>query len=106
MSNELSIQAIPHLLGAGDNTAAHRNPAPAPVVAPVAPDAKPVKFFVNPDFRFDAAAGLAVIEFRDNAGKVTDSIPNQRQLDAYRTHQGTQEGPSTLKPADDTASTG
>jgi len=34
--------------------------------------------------RFDATAGILVIEFHNDAGTVTDSIPTQRQLQAYR----------------------
>jgi len=42
--------------------------------------------YVNPTLRLDADAGLVVMEFRHNDGSVT-TIPNERQLAAYRAHQ-------------------
>ncbi len=45
----------------------------------IAPDAMP-----NPTLRLDMTLGMVVIEFHNSAGSVTDSIPGQRQLDAYR----------------------
>jgi hypothetical protein len=41
----------------------------------------------------DPALGLVVIEFRNDAGAVTDSIPSERQLEAYQRWQTTQFGP-------------
>lgn len=37
--------------------------------------------------RLDHGLGMVVIEFRDPGGEVTRSIPSQRQIDAYRSHQ-------------------
>ena len=87
MSNQLSIQVHPPILSAGDNTAPARTAAP--VQPPAAPEAKPVQFYVNPSYRFDSSLSLVVIEFHNDAGKVTSSIPSQRQLQAYRDHQET-----------------
>lgn len=83
MSSELTIQPRVHVPRLSEGPA-QGTAATAPVAA-----AKPGKLFANPDFRFDPAAGLVVIEFRDAAGKITDTIPNQRQLDAYRAHEKT-----------------
>jgi hypothetical protein len=88
MSNTLSIQTSLPILGPGDSTAPARSTAPASVQEP----AKAVPLFVNPSFQFDGPVGLVVIEFHDETGKVTSSIPNQRQLNAYRTHQETPPG--------------
>ena len=40
----------------------------------------------SPTLRFDASADMLVIEFHNDAGAVTDSIPTQQQLEAYRSH--------------------
>jgi hypothetical protein len=85
----LSIQPGLPLRGSGDSAAPTRNTAPAPVPAPVT---KPVPLFVNPSFQFDSTVGLVVIDFHDNTGRVTNSIPSQQQLDAYRNHRATLPG--------------
>jgi hypothetical protein len=41
----------------------------------------------NPTLQLNAALGLVVIEFRNDAGVVTNSIPSQQQLNAYRLWQ-------------------
>jgi hypothetical protein len=51
----------------------------------------------NPTLRFDVASGLVVIEFHDEAGDVTTSVPTLRQLEAYRVHS--QPSPSQASPA-------
>ena len=56
------------------------------------PAAKPTQPYTNPAFRLDPALGLVVIEFHDDAGKLTRSIPNQRQIEAYRMHDKTPPG--------------
>ena len=38
----------------------------------------------NPSLRLDSQLGLVVIEFRNDSGGVTESIPTPRQLQAYR----------------------
>lgn len=52
---------------------------------PAPPQAGPQ--FPNPSLRLDHGLGMVVIEFRDPGGEVTRSIPSQRQIDAYRSHQ-------------------
>ena len=81
MSNLLSIQPGLPLRGSGDNT------APAQSTEQTAkPAAKPAPLFVNPSFQYDPTVGLVVIDFHDNDGRVSNSIPSQQQLDAYRSH--------------------
>jgi hypothetical protein len=87
MSNMLSIQPGLPPGGSGDNTAPPRNNAPA-----ATPAAKPIPLFVNPSFQFDSTVGLVVIDFHDNNGRVTNSIPSQQQLDAYRSHRAAPPG--------------
>ncbi len=107
MSNQLSIQAGLSVAGSGDNTAPTRN-----VEAAQAPATKPVPLFVNPSFQFDPTVGLVVIEFHDSKGAISNSIPSQRQLAAYRNHQATPPGeqtapaPKATQPASDKTSSG
>jgi len=96
MTNPLSIQTGLPVAGSV------ASPLATPVV-PAAPEAKPVQLYVNPSFRFDPTVGLVVIEFHDNTGAVSNSIPSQRQLEAYRTGQQTPPGeqsPPTPQAAD------
>jgi len=53
----------------------------------------------NPRLRMDRDLGMVVIEFRDAAGKVSTSLPTERELQAYRAsvNYGA-ELPSDLKP--------
>jgi hypothetical protein len=94
MSNMMSIQPGLPLHGSGDSTSPARTPAPSPA----APAAKPVPLFVNPSFQFDSTVGLVVVAFHDTTGRVTNSIPSQQQLDAYRSHRETPpgEGPAPI----------
>ena len=87
MSNMLSIQPGLPPGRSGDSTAPARNNATAPI-----PAAKPIPLFVNPSFQFDSTVGLVVIDFHDTNGTVTNSIPSQQQLDAYRSHLATPPG--------------
>jgi hypothetical protein len=50
--------------------------------------------YVNPSLRLDPALGLVVIEFRDEAGELTSTIPSQRQIEAYRVHARTPSAPA------------
>jgi hypothetical protein len=96
MSNQLSIQAGQAVPG---SAAPSRGNPPAPASA--APAAKPVPLFVNPSFQFDPTLGIVVIDFHNNTGAVTNSIPSQRQLEAYRTHREAlpgEQAPTTSQP--------
>ena len=88
MSSALTIQPRVPVHGSSETVGAVKAAAPARAEIALGPTAKPAKLFVNPDFHFDPTAGLVVIEFRNDSGNVTDTIPTQRQLEAYRTHQG------------------
>lgn len=85
--------------------------------SPETPAPKPAQPYTNPALRLDPALGLVVIEFHDGAGKLTSSIPNQHQIDAYRRHdkippsqtspgQTAPAGPMARKVKDDPASAG
>ena len=47
----------------------------------------------NPNILLDPVLGLVVIQFRDNAGAITTSIPSARQLLEYQRWAATQFGP-------------
>jgi len=108
MPNDLSVKAIAASTGASENPAdpqAESFTLPAytpPAHAPPARSASPIP---NPQLRLDPALGLVVIEFRDNSGSVTTSIPSQRQLEAYRmweqSRTGTAAAPQAAPPATD-----
>jgi hypothetical protein len=95
MSNLFSIQAGLPRIGSGETLAPQKaaTPSPAPSASPSSASATQAsQVFVNPSFQFDPSVGLLVIEFHDDTGKLTSSIPSQRQLDAYRSHQETPPG--------------
>jgi hypothetical protein len=87
MSNSLSIQA-----GASVGGSVASPQTSTPTRAPATPPAKPVQLYVNPSYQFDPTVGLVVIEFHNDQGTLSNSIPSQRQLAAYRTHQQTPPG--------------
>lgn len=82
MPNDLTIKPV-QAKRSSDDPPKTREPNHADAT----PAAKPSRSYVNPTLRLDAALGLVVIEFRDDSGKLTASIPSQRQIEAYRSHQ-------------------
>lgn len=97
MPNELSIQGVTPIGPAGDTTTEQKSDART--FSPAPPQTMAPQPFVNPSLRLDAALGLVVIEFRDDGGAITSSIPSQRQLEAYRAHA--QPPPSQEAPTDE-----
>jgi hypothetical protein len=101
MSNQLSIQSALPVLGSGESQTQTRGSmqvqgsVQAPVLPPVP---KPVPLFVNPSRQFDPTVGIEVIQFHDSAGAVSSTIPSQRQLAAYRSHQATLPGEPSPEP--------
>ncbi len=71
---------------AGDKTAGDKVAAGTtdPAAAERSKTATPAPGHPNPSLRLDPALGLVVIEFRDESGDVSRSIPSVRQLEAYR----------------------
>ena len=53
---------------------------------------------VNPGFHLDPALNIVVLQFFDAKGNVTQSIPSQKQLDAYHADDGATATQSTQKP--------
>jgi hypothetical protein len=48
----------------------------------------------NPSLQLDPELGLVVIQFRNDAGEVTTSVPSERQIQAYQRWQTTHFGPA------------
>jgi hypothetical protein len=80
-------------------SAAPRVAVPAAAPPPAANAAAPTAPIVNPALRFDLRLGLVVIEFFDDRGEVSTSIPTPRQLKAYESGLNVRSGPMPL-PSD------
>ncbi|GEM_PF-3053291 len=101
MSNDLAIHPIPSVPAAPE---AHAEPRQETFAPPQAASGSTAQPYVNPSLRLDAALGLVVIEFHDEFGKLTSSIPSQRQIDAYRRHEDGRPGqPRTEAQAEEPA---
>jgi hypothetical protein len=78
-------------------------PAPATTFEPKASGPPPP----SPTLRYDASLGILVIEFHNDAGQVSNSIPTQRQLDAYRARADSGPQPAPIEqPAKPAARSG
>jgi hypothetical protein len=89
MSSDLPITAMSDV-GAADASGLARAPASAvaPVVTANAATAT-ANATPNPTLELNAALGLVMIQFHNEAGAVTSSIPTQQQIDVYRLWQET-----------------
>jgi len=69
---------------------------PPPPVQPFPADRSPEKLAPlappNPSLRLDPELEIVVLEFRDEAGQVRNTIPTEQQLAAYRAWDRTQSG--------------
>jgi hypothetical protein len=90
MPNDLSISAIGLPVAAPARVPSY-HPAPTQTGNPTPAGPPPP----SPTLRFDPAAGVLVIEFHNDAGEITNSIPTQQQLEAYRSHAGSAAPPAT-----------
>ena len=89
MPNDLTIQAVTAPRSVGSSNDAVRMPAPEPAPSERGP-ASPIP---NPSLQLDPALGLVVIEFRNDSGAVTTSIPTEREIAAYQRWEQTKFGP-------------
>ena len=97
MPNDLTIQSVNAVSAPADASAASKASGfPAPQGAQPAAAPQP---FNNPTLHLDPSLGLVVIEFRNDKGAVTSTIPSQRQIEAYRMHQQTLPGEDETTPA-------
>lgn len=81
MPNDMMIPAVQAIA-----SAAEPRPVRSARTTTAEPRAAEPRPYVNPTLRLDADVGVVVMEFRDDAGRST-TIPNERQLAAYRAHQ-------------------
>jgi hypothetical protein len=100
MSNDLSIHATASANTGNDGVAPVRSTATAVSADQPAPESAASP---NPTMELNAALGLVVIEFRNAAGAIVSSIPNQQQLAAYQLWQ---DGGIGTPPPNSGASTG
>jgi hypothetical protein len=102
MPNDLTVQPVVTMRSASGNVSEKTVAVPLPQQQGRASSPTPI---TNPTLRLDPALGLVVLEFRDNSGAITTSIPSQRQLAAYQKWDMTRSGPrpadryKTVKPA-------
>jgi hypothetical protein len=99
MPSDISLPGVSAVHAGTSPASGQRSPAADPVPAP--PVATPI---VNPTLRLDAALGLVVIEFHNDSGAITTSIPSQRQLQEYQRWQATRLGPAPQQNPGNSAS--
>jgi hypothetical protein len=100
MPNDISVQAVA-VARTGSDNAADPKMAAASALPPQAEPVPAPSPIVNPTLRLDAALGLVVIEFRNDSGAITTSIPSERQIEAYQRWEATQFGPTPAVPSHD-----
>lgn len=91
MSNDLAVSSVAAAYAATDTPG--QKTAPVTQVAQLKPAAS-ASAQPNPSLLLNPALGLVVIEFRNDAGAVTTSIPSERQLQEYQRWQTTHFGPA------------
>jgi len=84
MPNDLSIQAVAQANTGSGGTVPAKTAAMVAAVEQTAPAATASP---NPTLALNAALGLVVIEFRNNAGAVVSTIPTAQQIQAYQAWQ-------------------
>jgi hypothetical protein len=102
MPTDLTISSAGAPVASPDR-ARSSQPAASATFKAIAPGPPPP----SPTLRFDPSLGILVIEFHNDAGQVSNSIPTQRQLEAYRTRAdaGPQWAPQPF-PTDGQAASG
>ena len=102
MPSEISVQAVAVARSGSDGAIDTKmaTASEAPAQAEPAPAPSPI---INPTLRLDAALGLVVIEFRNDSGTVTTSIPSERQIAAYQRWDVTHFGPTPMGRDETTA---
>ena len=93
MSNDISVQALA-VARTGSDSAIDPGMVAANVSQPSAEPAPAASLIINPTLRLEPALGLVVIEFRNDSGAITTSIPSERQIEAYQRWEQTRLGPA------------
>ena len=83
MSDSLAIQPVaatqaPGILQAAAHSAAAADTSTASTARTILPD------LPNPSMHLDPQLGVMVLQFHSSNGQVTNTLPTQQQLDAYR----------------------
>jgi hypothetical protein len=92
MPDDISLPAVTAMPSSGNAVSEPRtSPSGLQQPSPAVPKPPPI---ISPTLRLDAALGLVVIEFRNESGAITTSIPSQRQLEAYQRWTQTRIGPA------------
>jgi hypothetical protein len=94
MSSDFSVQAVTVARTGNDGTTEQKSAAMV-TAPPPAETATPPSPIINPTLRLEPSLGLVVIEFRNDTGAITTSIPSQRQIEAYQRWAQTHSGPSS-----------
>src|SRR6266700_1754625 len=89
--NDLAVQAVT-AVRPGTATVGETNPLALQPRSQPERAASPAPI-ANPSLRLDPILGIVVMEFRNDTGAVTTSIPSQRQLQAYQKWDATHFGP-------------
>jgi hypothetical protein len=92
MSNDLNVTPIAAAVAATESVGQTKDAASAAAMEPKTSVSSAVG--PNPSLELDPALGLVVIEFRNDAGAVTTSIPTEQQLLAYQRWAETHFGPA------------
>jgi len=92
MPNDLTISGAGTPIAPPDRARSYE-PAPTTTDLPKPSGSGPPP--PSPTLRFDASLGILVIEFHNDAGQVANTIPTQRQLDAYRSRAESGAPPQT-----------
>ncbi len=79
-----SVQGTEPVAASGDRAGAASATLPPPADSPVTQT--PLR--PNPSFRIDAALGIVVMQFSNEAGQVSSTIPTAQQLAAYHRAAG------------------
>lgn len=103
MSNDLTVPPVAAELFNNSSAARESTAAPsAPAAQANTVLSSPL--YTNPTFRLDAALGLVVIEYLNDRGTITTSIPSEHALAAYRRWDVTRCGPAPSGYGDNAAS--
>ncbi len=83
MSESLSIQAVGGTQAVAVSDAASSRAATVATTA-ASTGATALPDLPNPSIHIDPQLGMVVLQFRSSSGVVTNTLPTQAQLDAYR----------------------
>lgn len=92
MSNELALSRVAAVPASMEAARDRPMPPAQPYPADRAPDKLATAAPPNPTLRLDPELEIVVLEFRDDNGRVRNTIPTEQQLAAYRSWDRTQTG--------------